>query len=234
MLKISAAALSDIGRIRAENEDRCICDTELGLYGVADGVGGMPGGAEAAQTAIDALASGFRGERGDADLRRIVERTNRAVVLRGLKISPAFGIATTLTFGHLSNERIAIAHVGDSRCYLSTGGRLRQLTEDHSAANEVRHHRAVPLQEGEDPRALVRCLGIFPPPEPDLIEYPLEAGDRYLFCTDGISQMLDDRTLATLLGAAGRPASVLKTIIEAALACGGRDNATGVLLFVEG
>src|SRR5690349_7482872 len=101
MLSIRAAALTDIGRVRRENEDRFLFDEKALLFGVADGVGGLPGGGEAAQLAIDEVTLALKPTPldQDPDLVAVVQNANRAVATLGMKLSPAVGIGTTLTIG---------------------------------------------------------------------------------------------------------------------------------------
>src|SRR4051794_20219664 len=119
MPSLRVAALSDIGRVRRENEDRFLLDEKAMLFGVADGVGGLPGGAEAAQLAVEEIAGAFEVPpvNGELDLARAVKRANEKVAMLGLQISPAMGIGTTLTIGWIRDNTLTIAHVGDSRCY---------------------------------------------------------------------------------------------------------------------
>src|SRR4051812_983028 len=116
MLSLRAAALSDIGRVRRENEDRLLFDEAALLFGVADGVGGLPGGGEAAQLAVDDIAQAIKAvpTNDDPDLIAIVQNTNRLVAILGQKLSPALGIGTTLTIGCIRKSIFKFAHVGDS------------------------------------------------------------------------------------------------------------------------
>ncbi len=238
MIQIRSAALTDIGRVRRRNEDRMIEDQELRLYGVADGVGGLPGGAEAAELALDSLRKQLSENRAESDMEKLVRETNRAVNALGRKLSPSTGIATTLCVGHLIGQTLHVSHVGDSRCYALRGDSIRQLTIDHSVENEIRERRA----RGEDVHfheinrnALTRCIGQPNKLDVDLDEYTLQAGDRILFCTDGITGLIEDEELANILneGRDTEPASVLKQIVALALQRGGHDNATGVLLYID-
>jgi serine/threonine protein phosphatase PrpC len=238
MLLFRAAALSDIGRVRRENEDRLLIDEKALLFGVADGVGGLPGGAEAAQMAIEAVAGAAKTSlaEGRVDLAAAVQHANRKVVELGQRISPAMGIGTTLTFGCVRDNVLTIAHVGDSRCYGSRGREFSRLTEDHSVENEARLRRAkgeVVYYHEANRNALTRCIGQPTPPEVDLIPRPLMAGDRYLFCTDGVTRMLPDSEIGSLLMKFPDPKSALDDIVSLAVRRGGPDNATGVILFVD-
>jgi protein phosphatase len=235
MIQIRAAALTDIGRVRRENEDRYILDVERLVFGVADGVGGVPGGAEAAQAARDFVVSAVRAlpPEEEPDLPAIVSGASRAVSRTGAAVSPGTGIASTLTFGCVRGDSLRIAHVGDSRCYGLQRGRLARLTEDHSVENEASRRRRLGEAAHYPPgqaRALTQWLGGPVLPLPDCVSFPLEAGDSYLFCTDGVSGAVSDREIGGILGLAADPEDQLKWLIDLVLARGGLDNATGVLL----
>jgi protein phosphatase len=238
MPSLRAAALTDIGRVRRQNEDRFLFDQAGGLYGVADGVGGLPGGAEAAQESLDDVTKAIKAvPSGDEpNLTAIVQHANQSVLDLGRRISPAMGIGTTLTIGCVRGNDLKIAHVGDSRCYGWRNGELIRITEDHSVENEARQRRArgeVVYYHEANRNALTRCIGQPTPPDVDLITRPLVAGDRYLFVTDGVTRMVSEGELATYLAKAVEPADTLKEIISLAVRRGGPDNATGVLFIVD-
>jgi len=238
MLSIRAAALTDIGRVRRENEDRLLIDEAAMLFGVADGVGGLPGGAEAAQLAVETVSAAARSDlaNGHLDLKAAVQLANRKVLELGQQISPSMGIGTTLTLGCLRDNTLIIAHVGDSRCYGSRSGVFARLTEDHSVENEARLRRArgeVIYYHEANRNALTRCIGQPTPPEVDLITRPLQAGDRYIFCSDGVTRMLPDSEIGTLLMKFPDPKSAIEDIINIAVRRGGPDNATAVSVFID-
>ncbi len=215
-MRLRSAALSDVGRVRVRNEDRCLRDDLLGVYGVADGVGGLPGGAEAASIAHDVVLQGVRSAAERPDLRQIVGAAARAVIERGRAISPETGIATTLTVAVFRPGQAILAHIGDSRCYRASQGSFDRLTQDHL--------------EGH---ALSRCLGHPLSAEPDIRPVPLRAGDRFLFCTDGVTRGVTDDELAVLVEQAVPPATVAEQLIHLALRRGGLDNASAVVVFLE-
>ncbi len=239
MPTLRAAALTDIGRVRRENEDRFVLDTKSVLFGVADGVGGLPGGAEAAQLAVEEIVSALQGvaTNRSPDLVRIIQHANEAVAALGRKISPSMGIGTTLTVGCVRDGQFEIGHVGDSRCYVHSAvdGFVR-LTEDHSVENEARMRRArgeVVYYHEANRNALTRCIGQPTPPEVDVVKRPLAIGDRFLFCTDGVTRMIPDPELGALVAKAADPDAGIREIVELAVKRGGPDNATGVMVFVE-
>lgn len=238
MPALRAAALTDIGRVRRENEDRLLIDEKYGLFGIADGVGGLPGGGEAAQAAVDEVAGGLHAEADgqEPDLVAIVHRANETVIALGQKISPSMGIATTLTFGCIRDDFLKIAHVGDSRAYVFHNGTITRITEDHSVENEARLRRAkgeVVYYHEANRNALTRCIGQPTPPDVDLISRPLTVGERYLFCTDGVTRMMPDSELGKILSKFDSPKAAIEEIVAIAVRRGGPDNATGVIFYVD-
>lgn len=238
MTILRAASFTDIGKVRKENEDRVLFNETASLFGVADGVGGLPGGGEAAQEAINVVTSGVLGTPPDAelDLRRIVHEANDAVVSLGLRISPGLGIGSTLTLGCVRGSRLKLAHVGDSRAFSWRRGDLVCLTEDHSVENEARRRRArgeVVYYSESQRGALTRCIGQASSPEVDLSDLPLLAGDRYIFCTDGVTRLVSERELREVVGGAASPADIARGLVELAVLRGGPDNASAVAFIVD-
>lgn len=239
MIQFRAAALTDIGRVRRQNEDRWLLDESAMIFGVADGVGGLPGGAEAAQKTVDEVRSQLKQLCRDGkkpNLESVVLRANEHVTIMGAKISPNMGIGSTLTFGQVCEKTLCLAHVGDSRCYALRGGTLELLTMDHSVENEARQKRErgeVVYYHEASRHALTRCMGQPVPLEVDVTVRALEGGDRYLFCTDGITRMVQDEELAAIMSQAHEPEEILREIITLAVRRGGPDNATGVMLIVD-
>lgn len=235
---LRSAALSDIGRVRRRNEDRFLRDDGLAIYGVADGVGGLPNGAEAAQLSLDYIATALAAARprDASDLIHVVQSANERVAALGEELSPNVGIGSTLTFGVFRDRHLLLANVGDSRCYRLRQGELLLLTEDHSVENEARIRRA----RGEHVfvhehyrNALTRCIGQPTPPVVDVQTLPVLAGDTYLFATDGVTRMLSDVDMTTVID---REIDVHERIVELvkwANARGGTDNSTAVLVVVD-
>lgn len=236
LMKLRSHALSDIGRIRAENEDCFLCNERLGLYAVADGIGGLPAGAQASQLAIITLQDHFEHAGPEPDYAACVEAINQRVFSLGQKISARMGIGTTLTAGHLVGNRLHVMHVGDSILLRVREGAVQQLTSDHNVENEIRLRLSRGEPVGiviENRLALTRCIGQPPPLEADLLEFEVQAGDRYLFCSDGVTRMMTPREIATRLAVAPSPEQWLKSLLECANDRGGYDNATGVALWVD-
>lgn len=237
-MKIRSSAASDIGCIRKENEDSLLCEDALGLYAVADGIGGLPGGAQASKKALevfkDWIATNASG--GEVNYADAVDAANDAVVALGRKLSPRSGIGTTLTLVHVDDDLLAKVHVGDSALFRLRAGRLEVLTVEHNLENEIKIRTARGERVNvthENRAALTRCVGQPPPLEGDILKVLHEAGDRYLFCTDGITRCITTRELARFLGEADSPETAVRTLVDMARDRGGIDNATVVVLFVE-
>ncbi|HWA08904.1 MAG TPA: PP2C family serine/threonine-protein phosphatase [Opitutaceae bacterium] len=237
MTKLRTAALSDIGHLRTHNEDRYIQNDALGVYGVADGVGGLPGGEEAAQLAVDEIVRSVQAmPPGEPDLTTAVLKTNESVANLGHRMSPGMGIGTTLTFGVFRDGKVYLAHIGDSRCYVWHRGNFEALTRDHSVESDARLRRAkgeVVYYHQSNRNALTRCIGQPTPPEVDVLARTLKPGERYLFCSDGVTRLIRESELGELVARDAEPADVLKEIVELANRRGGPDNSTGILVYVD-
>jgi serine/threonine protein phosphatase PrpC len=238
MTILRAACFSDIGKVRKENEDRMIFDEKAQLFGVADGVGGLPGGGEAAQETVEVVTAGVLATGPDAelDLKAIVTSANDCVVALGMKLSPGLGIGSTLTMACVRGSRLKLAHVGDSRAFSWRAGEFLCLTEDHSVENEARRRRArgeVVYYSESQRGALTRCIGQSLPPEVDLADLPVLPGDRYIFCTDGVTRLISERELRDVVGHAGSPTEIARGLVELAVQRGGPDNATVVAVIVD-
>lgn len=236
-MQLISAALTDIGKVRRRNEDRFVCDDALRLYGVADGIGGLPCGAEAAELAVTRLREAVAAVPADAPpaFVPIAHSINDAVCERASRISP-LGMGCTLTCGMFWGKRLHLAHVGDSRCYLFRDEKLVMLTSDHTVENDVRRRRAagefVLFNEAHG-KALTRCIGQRTAPKIDTLAHALQDGDRYLFTTDGIDKTVGPDEIAALLARKSPPREILSALINAANARGGPDNATAVLVYVD-
>ena len=240
-MHICSAALSDRGLVREENEDRFLQDDSRQVYGVADGIGGLPCGAEAAECAVRAFREYVARDpspldRPIADLSPLVLRVNEAVVALGRQLSPDRGLGCTLTVGLVRGDSLHLAHVGDSRCYVWSQRRLELLTIDHNVETDplFRFPPARLAGLGLAQRgALTRCLGQFTPLEVDTVVRPIAPGETYLFCTDGITRLLRDDEIAQEIDRRNEdPAGILAELVALANRRGGYDNATGVVVRV--
>jgi serine/threonine protein phosphatase PrpC len=236
-MRLRSASLTDIGKVREENEDRFLCDDGRRLYAVADGIGGLAGGAQAAEEAIAQLAALAAGQPadGDWDFQSLFAEINRRVATVGRSIDTTFGIGTTLTVVRLRDAHLNIAHVGDSCAFLRRGERFEKLTHDHTMENEMRArsgHSLVFL----NPRtrnALTRCIGQPVTPKAELLTLPVADGDRLLVCSDGITRYLHEQEISEAMVRAAEPVDALAQLVTAANDRGGHDNVTGVAVFID-
>lgn len=237
-MTLRAFALSDIGCLRVENEDSSVCDDTLRLYGVADGIGGLPGGAQASLQALVAFRQWLTRQPAGAalDYAEGLRIANEAVHQLGRHLSPRYGIGTTLTLGHIAGDTLHLMHVGDSFLFLLRDGELHTLTVEHNVENEmkVRLARGEPIGLlMENRAALTRCVGQPPPLQGDISAHALQAGDRLLFCTDGITRCVMPDEIGEHLAEAAEPEHAARRLVDLANARGGLDNSTAVVLFVD-
>jgi PPM family protein phosphatase len=231
-------ALTNIGLVRPENEDSFLCEDTLNLYAVADGIGGLPGGAQASQTTLALLADRFWRHKADGafDYAASLAEINEKVHGLGRIISPRIGIGTTLTYAHFEEDRMVVVHVGDTVMFRLRGTQMESLTQEHNVENEMRLRasRGEPVMLiTENRAALTRCVGQPPPLEGDIHAHLVESGDRYLLLTDGITRYVAAEELTRLLGRSLMPEDICRRLIGLANSRGGIDNSTAVAMFVE-
>lgn len=245
------AGLSDVGLLRSSNQDAFVVDNDLGLWVVADGMGGRAGGNVASSLTVQALLEHFRHSTdsggsaifkpGDGEvsvqLLRAIRAADEAVRQRALEEPALDGMGTTIVavvVSSLSPLQLVVGHVGDSRAYLYRGHELRLLTRDHSLVEDLltRGHIS-PEEVSTHPQRhiLVRALGIEGQTEPDISNEVFQSKDILLLCTDGITNMLSDRLITTHLAhAVDSPEEACRGLIAEANARGGKDNSTAVVV----
>ena len=226
---------TEIGNVREHNEDSLTVLPPL--FAVADGMGGHEAGEIASEITINTL-NDLAPQSADAEaLARAVVAANLNVIKAPSQGVGREGMGTTLTAAILEKERLVIAQVGDSRAYLLHNGSLQQLTRDHSLMADM--IEAGQLTEAEarvhpNRSVITRAIGSDPHMQPDLYELNVETGDRLLLCSDGICGMIEDHEIASIMRQAPSAQSCADQLVEAALAAGGFDNATAVVVDVEG
>ena len=235
-LRLHFAAATDIGRHRAENQDRWLVHDDLQLAVVADGMGGLPCGAEAAQCAIERLEPLLAGGvPANIDAwRALLDLLNREVFALGLKLSPKLGMGTTFTAIRAQGERLDISHVGDSAAFRLRDGQLKQLTREHTVAAEILERRAAGLVERMPHAAehmLTSCLGLPYLPHKDVVETDLRPGDRLLLCSDGLTKPVELLAIHAALACEKPLADIANQLIALANQAGGPDNITVVVGF---
>jgi serine/threonine protein phosphatase PrpC len=237
-MKFAAAGLTDVGREREHNEDTFLVDESLGLFLVADGMGGHRAGEVASALARDTIERSMRETTAPTRLEaldRAVRYANECVVLDGQNHRARKGMGTTVVALVTDEEGVCIAHAGDSRCYRLRDGVLERLTRDHSLIEEL---------GGDDPavmaalagyaNVITRALGTAVDTAPDVRVEPAQVGDLFILCSDGLSGPVDDAALERLLLEGGSLSALCQRLIDEANERGGPDNISVVVVRVEG
>jgi serine/threonine protein phosphatase PrpC len=238
-----SAVASDPGRMRSENQDRAYADDELGIFLVVDGLGGHAAGEKAAETAVDAIRQEMVKPGGDPKerIRRAITAANNRISEEAAANETWRGMACVLTLALISDEKVFVGHVGDSRLYLTWNGAIRKLTSDHSPVGE--REDAGELNEAEamaHPRRheVFRDVGSRhrQADEEDFIEmkeFLFKPDAAILVCSDGLSDLLTSAEMLEVMERYdGDPAQVADELVEAANLAGGTDNITAI--FVAG
>ena len=251
-LRARASGLSDVGVIRSHNEDCFDIDPENQVFVVADGMGGHSHGEIASRLAIDAIKDfvertadqdatlpfemdpklGRHGNRIRAAIRVAHDRVLKAI----RQDSSLHGMGTTVVGLLLDGVSAAVAHVGDSRAYRFRDGRLELLTQDHTWVNEQvvagflseEQARSHPLKN-----VVTRALGGDTDVDIDVREWPVEEGDLFLLCSDGLTTMLTDDEILSRVRSEERPEEICGRLVRDANARGGYDNVSVVLVRME-
>ncbi|OGW36198.1 MAG: hypothetical protein A2010_13820 [Nitrospirae bacterium GWD2_57_9] len=238
-MKTLSAANTDTGRKRTNNEDAFLIDQELRLYAVADGIGGHSGGEVASRIAVETLRERVREDRRERDPGDVLNDAfilgNTRVIEAGATDRGLAGMGTTLTAVLLKGTSAHLAHAGDSRAYLLREGMLEQVTEDHGVvAEQVRAGIVTPDQARRSPyrHIITRALGIERELLVDRRTIELRENDVLLLCTDGLTEMIEDREIERILLSSALPDAV-QGLIAAANRNGGVDNITVVVVKVE-
>ena len=239
MLFLEPFGATDAGKVRANNEDALLVGEgrDETLFVVADGIGGFEAGEVASRIAVDVLKELAPG----ASFEAAISEANRRILAAGRGDERLSGMGTTVVavrFGGTRDEPVAqVAHVGDSRAYLLRGGSLRPVTEDHSLVAElVRSGDLTRDQAAEHPQKnlITRALGADEEVEVDTSVLPVEAGDRFLLCSDGLSDMIPENRIGEILAEApGDPEKPARSLVSAALDAGGADNVTVIVVDVK-
>lgn len=252
-MTITSAVATHPGLRREGNEDAYCVREDLGLYAVADGMGGHAAGEVASKLAVDTIEAVVHDTRGadinstwpfpyDTRLSLSGNRLRAAIQMANRRVTSAMqdndalrGMATTAAVILVQGQHGTLAHVGDSRAYLLRRDELTPLTQDHSWVND--QVRSGLMTEDDARRhpwrnVVTRAISGGDDPEPDVAELDLQPGDRYLICSDGLSGVVPPDQLINLLSAAGAPADVCRALIDAANANGGPDNITVVVIDV--
>jgi PPM family protein phosphatase len=251
------AALTDVGKTRDHNEDNFLVDRKLSLYVVCDGMGGHAAGEVASAIAVRVFHDEIKRETdliqdyiaGKSGVDRVTKRdiinmlefaVNRAsgrVHAEATKDPSKRGMGTTLVSALLAGNQAFVTYVGDSRAYLLRGGTLQQVTEDHNVYNELVKRKKIPREKVEQlapKNAVTRAVGVYEHCEPDTLVIDVVAGDRFMLCTDGLSQYFEGDEVGNLGKLVENPdaEAAVRALIDAANERGGGDNITSIIVTV--
>lgn len=227
-LTVRACGRTHVGHVRSRNEDALLTDADRQLYVVCDGLGGHPAGDVASRTATDVIDERLSAETlaGASDhlteLAGALHAANHEIIDRQRQDTSLRGMGTTAVVAVVRpDERLArLAHVGDSRAYLLTPDRLCRITRDH-------------VWSGVFGRTLSQALGTETKVDPEPAEVTLEAGSRLLLCTDGLTDMLEDREIEEVLRGGDGARDTCEQLVDGALERGGVDNVTVIVVAVS-
>jgi serine/threonine protein phosphatase PrpC len=240
-MMLRAAASTDVGLRRKINEDRYGLAPDLGLYLVADGMGGHTAGQVASELAADAALQAIRALEGASaslaeKLRYAVASANRAIYTTARQRPELAGMGTTLVCLLAGEGRAALAHVGDSRAYLVRADRIRQLTDDHSIVGELLRRNEISedaAREHPHRHVLTRALGVRKAVEPDLAELTPQPGDIFVLCSDGLTNHVEDHEIAKTVAQESDMQEACERLIDLANGRGGEDNTTIIAVRCE-
>jgi protein phosphatase len=246
------ASLTDPGRVRDHNEDCIEQRVEVGLFVLADGMGGYNAGEVASGMATSLIADGLLESWRPEDVARIdresakalsdklireqVARANAAIYTTSQNNPECAGMGTTLVVCLFFDNFLAVAHIGDSRLYRLRGEEMTQVTRDHSLLQEQLDSGLITPEEAklsQNKNLVTRALGIDPTVEPEVHVYETQPDDLYLLCSDGLNDMVEDEEIRlTLIALRTNPTLTVQQLVQAANDNGGRDNVSAMLVRV--
>ena len=230
---ILSAFRTDVGKVRANNQDAPIVSEKLRLYGVADGMGGHKGGEVASTSARDDLLRELEGKTPSvAALSGAIEEVNRQIYHQQEHDDALTGMGTTLSVLWMSDNFVYIGHVGDSRVYLLRDGEFKQMTLDHSLVEQLVREGVLTEEEAQNHpmrNIITRAIGTDESVEVDVVVEERRKGDLWLACSDGLHGLVDDRQMRDALRQYP-PEKAADVLLKAALDAGGRDNVTLVIV----
>ncbi len=250
--KLRVVGLTDTGKVREHNEDTIAGDADLGLLVLADGMGGYKAGEVASGLAVKTIVTMVRehlerenlqsvdAESGLARtsiiLRDAIHRANKIIYQTAHTQAQCEGMGTTVVAALFFDNRVTIAHVGDSRLYRARGGKFERITMDHSLLQELVDrglYSAEEAQRAANKNYVTRALGVEPSVEVEIREIPVEKDEIFMLCSDGLSDMIEDDDIhLTINTFSDNLDTVAKQLIQLANDNGGRDNISVLMAHV--
>jgi len=250
--RVRFAGKTDVGQVRALNEDNLLVPSEMALGVVSDGMGGHACGEVASELTVETIDEYYKRTQEDVapvwPLRMPTMELEQDRVVTAIKLANSRifetaaadaekkGMGCTVDVIYFSQERAYIGHVGDSRVYRIRHGQMEQITEDHSLLNDYKRMKEMTGEEVENfphKNVVVRALGLGEQVNVDVLVEEAVIGDLYLVCSDGLTDMLDDVAIADIIAKYDRLDSACAKLVEAANDAGGKDNITALLVRVE-
>ena len=242
---LEVATATHPGMVRSHNEDSIAADADVGLAVLADGMGGYNAGEVASGIAVELIKTEMKKvlsatkpeELGNGAERLIAEHSLRAnaTIFQASQSQPQYsGMGTTLVVALWHDNQVSVGHIGDSRMYRLRGGKLEQVTRDHSLLQEQIDSGMITREQArhsQNKNLVTRAVGIDPEVETEVHSYPVQAGDIYLMCSDGLNDMVTDEDIETTLSslAANLPLAA-QQLVQQACDNGGRDNVSVILV----
>jgi serine/threonine protein phosphatase Stp1 len=234
--RISEGAVSDVGRVRSANEDSFLARGEVGLWAVADGMGGHDNGQWASQTLVRSLSDAKLGREFEEDVQAVADAIHAANgVIFSTASAQARTMGCTVTTLLLWGDRFAVLWAGDSRVYVSRRGRLHRLTRDHTQVQALVDAGALSQAEAERhpmSHVLARAVGVEEMLRLDAVSDQVEGGDKFLLCSDGLTGVVSEAEIAEAL-AQFSPRVACEELLARCLARGAPDNVTVVVVGCE-
>lgn len=248
-MKIACYAATDVGQKRTRNEDSHLMNNELGLFLIADGMGGHSGGQFASRMAVVTIEEVIQSMRTDPEatvisgvnteeadhgdqLRYAIEMASSRIFDRALYDSTLKGMGTTTVACLYTGNRAYLAHVGDSRAYYFHANKMRQATKDHSLVSEQLEAGIISEQDAKNHKLkniITRSVGYQEEVEIDVQKLDVHMGDKILLCSDGLTNMVDDADIQRIVNGAASLELACKELIKRANERGGEDNVTVLL-----
>ena len=242
MADISFFGRTDVGLVRPNNEDALLADNDARFCLVADGMGGAAAGETASRIFVQTVAEVFNGIHAatEKEALEMVQESFLSANDRILDHVKAFpqhqGMGCTAELLVFTGNNFVIGHMGDSRTYRLRGHHLKQLTKDHSLVQDQIDQGIITVQQARSHsmrNVILRAVGVRPSPALDTLRGPVYSGDLFMLCSDGLSDMVEDQVIASVLALELPLSEKVEQLIELAKDAGGKDNVTIMLALVS-
>jgi PPM family protein phosphatase len=242
MVRITCAGKSDTGRKRRNNEDALVVREDLGFVSLADGMGGAASGELASEIFVRSVSQVFEGdnsrrEKGTAELvQRAFLLANETIWKKAQEDPAVQGMGCTAELLTFEDRSYLVGHVGDSRTYLLRNGKLRRITKDHSIIQDQLDKGFITPEQAKTHslrNVITRAVGVHETLAVDLIRGRGMAGDLFLLCSDGLSDMVEEDKIAEILSLSLSLEEKAGMLVESANSAGGKDNVTAALCLIE-